>query len=76
MFVILREGNDAGLKKKVTYQELLKQICKFSNVLKNFGIRKGVFRSVWLRLFPQRIFDHQLIDRTPAQDEDDCEVLT
>ena len=41
MFVILREGNDAGLKKKVTYQELLKQICKFSNVLKDFGIRKG-----------------------------------
>ena len=32
-----REGNDPGDACKITYGDLLKQVCKFSNVLKNIG---------------------------------------
>ncbi|XP_042908162.1 acetyl-coenzyme A synthetase [Parasteatoda tepidariorum] len=35
------EGNNSHERKSVTYRQLLKLVCKFSNVLKEKGIRKG-----------------------------------
>eukprot|EP01137_Pigoraptor_chileana_P016381 Opistho-2@5824 len=35
------EGNDDGEQKSITYRELLVEVCKFSNVLKSKGVRKG-----------------------------------
>ena len=35
------EGNDPMDCTKITYKELLVQVCKFSNVLKSFGLKKG-----------------------------------
>ena len=32
-----REGNDPGDDSTITYGALLKQVCKFSNVLKSLG---------------------------------------
>ena len=32
-----REGNIPGDNKQITYSELLKEVCKFANVLKDKG---------------------------------------
>ena len=36
--VIDREGNDPDDSSQITYGELLKQVCKFANVLKAKGL--------------------------------------
>lgn len=38
---IIWEGDNPEDKKEVTYRELYKEVCKFSNVLKSFGVDKG-----------------------------------
>lgn len=35
------EGNFPEDNKQITYSELLKEVCKFANVLKDKGIKKG-----------------------------------
>ncbi|KAK7808960.1 hypothetical protein U0070_010107, partial [Myodes glareolus] len=35
------EGNEPGETTKITYRELLAQVCQFSNVLRKQGIQKG-----------------------------------
>ncbi|XP_013408207.1 acetyl-coenzyme A synthetase, cytoplasmic [Lingula anatina] len=35
------EGNDPGDDGKITYTSLLKEVCKFANVLKSLGVQKG-----------------------------------
>lgn len=35
------EGNDPRDEGKVTYAELHKEVCKFANVLKSKGVKKG-----------------------------------
>ncbi|PIK43930.1 putative acetyl-coenzyme A synthetase, cytoplasmic isoform X2 [Apostichopus japonicus] len=36
-----REGNDIGDDSKITYSELLVEVCKFANVLKDVGVKRG-----------------------------------
>jgi acetyl-CoA synthetase len=36
-----REGNEPGVDKTVTYREMLEEVCKFANVLKAHGVKKG-----------------------------------
>src|SRR6185312_9722135 len=38
---IIWEGDDPSDEKKVTYKELHEQVCRFANVLKKHGVRKG-----------------------------------
>jgi acetyl-CoA synthetase len=38
---ILWEGDDPQVDKKITYRELHEEVCKFSNVLKQRGVKKG-----------------------------------
>jgi acetyl-CoA synthetase len=38
---IIWESDDPTLDKKITYRELYQQVCKFANVLKNQGVKKG-----------------------------------
>jgi len=38
---VLWEGDDPAVDKKITYRELHQQVCKFSNVLKGRGVKKG-----------------------------------
>ncbi|KAJ8033519.1 Acetyl-coenzyme A synthetase, cytoplasmic [Holothuria leucospilota] len=35
------EGNTPGYETKITYNELLTEVCKFANVLKSLGVKKG-----------------------------------
>jgi len=38
---LLWEGDDPEVDKKITYRELHEEVCKFSNVLKGRGVKKG-----------------------------------
>ncbi|KAF4078329.1 hypothetical protein AMELA_G00198000 [Ameiurus melas] len=42
------EGNEPGDEKTVTYRQLLQQVCKFANVLKSQGVRKGDRVSIYM----------------------------
>uniref|UniRef100_A0A8C1LMT6 acetate--CoA ligase n=1 Tax=Cyprinus carpio TaxID=7962 RepID=A0A8C1LMT6_CYPCA len=46
--VLDREGNEPGDEKTVTYRELLQQVCKFANVLKSQGVKKGDCVSIYM----------------------------
>ena len=37
---IIWEGDDPNESQKITYKELHKNVCKFSNVMKNYGVKK------------------------------------
>uniref|UniRef100_A0A671KPE4 Propionate--CoA ligase n=1 Tax=Sinocyclocheilus anshuiensis TaxID=1608454 RepID=A0A671KPE4_9TELE len=41
-------GNEPGDEKTVTYRELLQQVCKFANVLKSQGVKKGDRVSIYM----------------------------
>lgn len=44
---IIWEGDDPGVSKHITYAQLHEQVCRFANVLKKHGVRKGtVSRSI------------------------------
>jgi acetyl-CoA synthetase len=38
---IIWEGDDPSIDKKLTYKELHHEVCKFANVLKSLGVKKG-----------------------------------
>ncbi len=50
---ILWEGNDPQETKRITYQQLQEQICKFANVLKQQGIQKGDRVCIYLPMIPE-----------------------
>ncbi|MFT4578273.1 MAG: acetyl-CoA synthetase [Nitrospinales bacterium] len=45
---ILWEGNEPGENKSLTYKELHREVCKFANVLKNHGVKKGDRVSIYM----------------------------
>ena len=45
---ILWEGNEPGENKSLTYRELHREVCKFANVLKNHGVKKGDRVSIYM----------------------------
>ncbi len=45
---ILWEGNAPGEGDKLTYRELHREVCKFANVLKSFGVKKGDRVSIYM----------------------------
>lgn len=38
---IIWEGNDPSVDQTLTYRELHREVCRFANVLKKYGVRKG-----------------------------------
>ena len=49
---ILWEGED-GATRTVTYQDLFRDVCKFANVLKSLGVKKGDRVTVYLPMIPE-----------------------
>ena len=45
---ILWEGNEPGENKSLTYKELHREVCKFANVLKERGVKKGDRVSIYM----------------------------
>ncbi|MFK5947156.1 MAG: acetate--CoA ligase [Methylococcales bacterium] len=45
---IIWEGDNPDIDKKITYKELHQQVCKFANVLKSQGVKKGDHICIYL----------------------------
>ena len=45
---IIWEGNEPGEDAKLTYRQLHAEVCKFANVLKKFGVKKGDRVSIYM----------------------------
>jgi len=50
---LIWEGNDPSESKKFTYKELHEQVCKFANVLKKNGVKKGDRVTFFLPMIPE-----------------------
>ncbi len=50
---IIWEGNEVGTDAKLTYKELHEKVCKFANVLKANGVKKGDRVSIYMQMIPE-----------------------
>ena len=50
---IIWEGDDPADTKKITYKELLIEVCRFSNGLKSLGINKGDRVTIYMPMIPE-----------------------
>ena len=50
---IIWEGDDPDVSKAITYKELHEQVCRFANVLKDRGVRKGDCISIYMPMVPE-----------------------
>ena len=50
---IIWEGNEPGEDAQLTYRELHAQVCKFANVLKSRGVKKGDCVSIYMPMIPE-----------------------
>jgi acetyl-CoA synthetase len=50
---IIYEGDDPSVSKHISYQELYNETCKFANVLKSQGVKKGDVVSIYMPMVPE-----------------------
>ena len=50
---IIWESDDPAVSKKITYNELHKEVCKTANSLKNLGVKKGDRVTIYLTMIPE-----------------------
>lgn len=50
---IIWESDDPNISKKITYQELYEQVCRFANVLKQQGVKKSDRICIYLPMIPE-----------------------
>ena len=50
---VIWEGDDPSNSRKITYQELLTEVCKFSNGLKSLGVKKGDRVAIYMPMIPE-----------------------
>ena len=50
---IIWEGDDPNTSKKITYRELHAEVCRFANVLKDLGARKGDRVTIYMPMIPE-----------------------
>jgi acetyl-CoA synthetase len=53
---IIWEGDDPYYDKKITYNELHEQVCRFANVLKKNGVKKGDCVTIYLPMIPEAAY--------------------
>ena len=53
---IIWEGDDPTLDEKITYRQLHERVCKFANVLKANGVKKGDRVTVYLPMIPEAAY--------------------
>ena len=53
---IIWEGDDPAESKHITYGELHEQVCRFANVLKAHGVRKGDRVTIYLPMIPEAAY--------------------
>ena len=50
---VIWEGDDPSNSRKITYRELLTEVCKFSNGLKSLGVKKGDRVTIYMPMIPE-----------------------
>jgi acetyl-CoA synthetase len=53
---IIWEGDDPKDDKKITYRELHAEVCKFANVLKSRGVKKGDRVTIYMPMIPEAAY--------------------
>jgi acetyl-CoA synthetase len=53
---IIWEGDDPGLSRHITYQELHEEVGRFANVLKKHGVKRGDCVTIYLPMIPEAAF--------------------
>ncbi len=53
---IIWEGDDPTQDEKITYRQLHERVCKFANVLKANGVKKGDRVTVYLPMIPEAAY--------------------
>jgi acetyl-CoA synthetase len=53
---IIWEGDDPGQAKHITYRELHAEVCRFANVLKARGVRKGDRVTIYMPMIPEAAY--------------------
>jgi acetyl-CoA synthetase len=53
---IIWEGDDPKDDKKITYKELHAEVCRFANVLKRRGVKKGDRVTIYLPMIPEATY--------------------
>jgi acetyl-CoA synthetase len=53
---IIWEGDDPSAGKTITYAELHDQVCRFANVLKNLGAKKGGRVTIYMPMIPEAAY--------------------
>ena len=52
---IIWEGDDPAQSRVITYRELHEQVCRFANVLKKHGIKRGDRVCIYLPMIPEAV---------------------
>ncbi len=50
---ILWQGEEENNVKKITYEQMYKEVCKFANVMKSKGIKKGDRVAIYMPMVPE-----------------------
>jgi acetyl-CoA synthetase len=53
---IIWEGDDPRDEKKITYKQLHAEVCRFANVLKKRGVKKGDRVTIYLPMIPEAAY--------------------
>ena len=53
---IIWEGDDPTQSRSITYRELHEEVCRFANVLKSRGVKKGDRVTIYLPMIPEAAF--------------------
>ncbi|QGM97050.1 acetate--CoA ligase [Methylocystis parvus] len=53
---IIWEGDDPSVSKRITYAELHEHVCRFANVLKKHGVKKGDRVTIYLPMIPEAAY--------------------
>ena len=53
---IIFEGDDPKEDSKITYRQLHEQVCRFANVLKRHGVKKGDRVTIYLPMIPEAAY--------------------
>jgi len=53
---IIWEGDDPKEQKTISYNDLLKEVSKFSNVLKELGVKKGDRITIYMPMIPEAAY--------------------
>ncbi len=53
---ILWEGDDPSVSRAITYRELYAEVCRFANVLKAKGVKKGDRVTIYLPMIPEAAY--------------------